>query len=248
MKSEPPWLLPKDGPLTAEPNTVHVWCVQLDIGPRSLHDYWGELSTDERQRGERFHFDVHRERFVVCRAQLRRILSRYLPIGSAEIRFEYEPLGKPKLCAKQTTQPLHFNVSKSDEIAIIGITPDRNIGIDVERIRPVADAEQLAERYFSAAEYDRLCRLADEQRNHGFLSLWTYKEAFLKATGRGLTFPLDQISIALDGEAQPRIEAIKGSLQENDWQITRLIPANGYVGALATPGAPPTIARWYCPH
>ena len=248
MNPECPWSVPTDDQLTTAPSAVHLWYVRLDVGPRGIDDYWRELSSDERQRGERFHFDRHRDRFVVCRAQLRRVLARYLMMAASEVRFEYEPLGKPKLCGERLACGLHFNLSRSAEIALIAITSERQVGVDVEQIRVVTDAERIAQRFFSPAEHDALSRLPKGERNRAFLKLWTCKEAYLKATGSGLTFPLDQVTISLAGDTQPRIESSADGAHENPWQFASFTPADGFVGAVATPGKLSTITYWYCQH
>jgi len=241
------WPLPTNQALTANPAQIDVWFVPLTVAPSKLAHFWKDLSADERQRADQFRLDLQRHRFVVARAQLRHVLSRYLPIAAADICFEYEPLGKPRLSENTAGGPVRFNLSKSGDVALIGVTSGRDVGIDVEQVRRVADAENIAERYFSSAESNALLRLPQSERNEAFLRLWTCKEAFLKATGRGLSFPLDQVTICMDGGGEPRIDSTDAGTDDGPWQLASLMPADGYLGAVATPGERHSIEYWRCP-
>ena len=180
---------------------VHIWSVNLDGPPvlyTQLHPY---LSADEQARAARFHFDHHRHHFVIARGVLRVLLGQYLHQAPADLTFAYSDRGKPRLAKplldassdkgmdrpRNQPQPtLEFNLSHSGGLALYVISCDRPVGIDVEHLRPMPQATQLAERFFSHQEYTQLMQRPPEQRERIFFRGWTRKEAYLKATGEGL--------------------------------------------------------------
>ena len=235
--------------LDFSPGIVHVWSVRLNVHTGSLDQLSNLLSDDERIRAERFHFSRHQNRYTVCRGRLRQILARYLGLGPEHVRFEYGAHGKPFLADAQSRSGIRFNVSKSHELALVAVAILRDVGVDVERIRPVSDAEQIAQRYFSAEEQRDLESLPASQRNLAFLHLWTRKEALLKAIGTGLSMELDQLTVTADPLGPVSVVALDGCENaKTQWQIAPIIPSEQYVGALASPGDPHETVCWTCPH
>ncbi len=147
-------------------------------------------------RTGRFVAESDRVRFMACRAALRRILAGLLDADPAEIKFQYSEFGKPSLIGEHS-RGFHFNVSHSDNIAMIAVTSQSQIGVDVERVRPDIDATGIAERFFSAVEREMLASLPGELQVEAFFRCWTRKEATIKAIGEGLSFPLDQFDVSL---------------------------------------------------
>ena len=130
------WRLPPDT-LSLLDNEVHVWRASLGL-PAELIQQWSQLlSADEWQRAERFHFERDRSRFIAGRSILRTILSRYLPLAPGQIEFCYGPHGKPALSGACGDQSLCFNLSHSADMALYAVTRDRQIGVDIEQVRPV---------------------------------------------------------------------------------------------------------------
>ena len=189
------------------------------------------LSPEEKQRAERFHFARHRRRFAAARFFLRRLLAAYTGTVAERLRFSYGPQGKPALMDAN----LHFNLSHSGELAIVALTLSRPLGVDVERLRPVADALKIARRFFSASEQEALLQTAENKRNEAFMRCWTRKEAYIKAVGGGLRIALDSFDVTLD--QPPRFLSLQNDRNTAlQWSLYHLEPGPGYIGALAVSG------------
>jgi 4'-phosphopantetheinyl transferase len=219
----PGGLKPADG-------KVHVFSALLDVPARRLEELVSYLSEDEWQRAERFHLERDRRRFIAGRGTLREILAALLDLHPARLAFSYGEFGKPQLAAPAAAHSLHFNLAHSDSISVYA-TAKHELGVDVERLRAMDDAEQVAWRFFSAREKRCLRALPAEQRREAFFHCWTRKEAYLKAIGSGLDDCLDQIEVSLaPGEAA----ALLGVPDDSQpWLLHALVPAAEFVGALA---------------
>src|SRR5262249_9517723 len=152
---------------------VHVWRAKLDRPLQDAHSALPCLSEDERARAMRFHFDNHRRDFIVARTFLRSVLARYLDQDRAQIKFEYSSYGKPAIAASRRDAPLFFNLTHSHQLALLAVTLQAEIGIDVEFVRAVDDG--IAERYFSRSEVADLRALPARLQNEGFFNCWTRK-------------------------------------------------------------------------
>lgn len=227
----PPWLTP---------SVVHVWAVRLDSPPAHVEALHAMISSDERERAGRFHFDRDRRRYICARGALRQLLARYLDAEAEEFRFSYGPNGKPAL-AGRFHGAMTFNVSHSHELALVAIGRGVEIGVDVEAVRPMEDADDIAARFFSPREAAQLRHLPEPVRRDAFFACWTRKEAYLKALGSGLAKPLDAFDVTFaPGERATLL--VHGDPRETArWSLTALSPAEGYVGALVSEG--PVVAR-----
>jgi 4'-phosphopantetheinyl transferase len=218
---------------------VHVWTVGIgDDQPNDIRRSRAALLTpDELQRAGRFARDVDRHRFVLCRGAVRLILARYTSRSPADLVFAAGPHGKPSLVCEDRGRPgacPAFNVSHSGELAVVAVAAHSPVGIDVEQIRPMPDADRLAARFFSAYEYDAYRSHDPEARLSAFFRCWTRKEAFIKACGDGLSLPLAYFDVTLTASEQPRILIVGGSADEaRHWTLQAIEPATGYVGAVA---------------
>jgi 4'-phosphopantetheinyl transferase len=213
--------------LSLSVDDVDVWRVELSRSQSQLQELAETLSSDEQSRGERFHFEQHRQHFIAGRGILRTILGRYLGIEPQALRFDYEARGKPILGDKFATSGLWFNLSHSQGLALCAVCR-HPIGVDLEYIRENTDVEALAKRFFTDREYEVVRSLPPNQQQQVFFRYWTCKEAYLKATGAGLS-QLEQVEILLT-PTQP------ASLQSEEWSLTELIPANNYLAAVAVAG------------
>jgi 4'-phosphopantetheinyl transferase len=180
--------------LTLKSATVHLWRMSLLLQAETKAPYLALLSADEAARAERFHFRIHRERFIAARAMLRLILGLYLQKLPESLQFSYSEKGKPSL----PDSDIQFNISHSETAAVLAVTLHDPIGVDIEK-REDFFKDSLAKRYFSSAEYASLLALPEASRSKGFYAIWSRKEALLKATGEGLHTPLDSFTVALDG-------------------------------------------------
>jgi 4'-phosphopantetheinyl transferase len=215
------------------PNEVHVWATNLNPGPEQIARLKQILSTDEQTRAARFRFERDQNRFIAGRSFLRTVLGRYLNQNPAEIKFNYTTRGKPALDSSPGTD-LHFNLSHSHDFALLAVTKICPVGVDVEQIRPLRDADAIADRFFSERESSTLKALPPEQKPVGFFNLWTRKEAWLKATGEGISDLLDKVEVSLLPDEPAKFLGLLGNLETAaTWTLIDLNPAPGYKGALA---------------
>jgi 4'-phosphopantetheinyl transferase len=231
------------------PDDVHVWCAVLERPPEDLAHLAALLSDDERERVERSHSPMVRREFTAARGLLRLLLGRYLDCEPRRVRFRFGPQGKPELAACPSTPPVHFNVSHSHGLALFALTRRQPVGVDVERIRPFANDLGLAERYFSSWEYRALRDLEETRRHDAFFQTWTRKEAFLKATGGGISYGLERVEVAIHPDDPVRILRLDGEeTRAARWSLQTLTPAPGYVGALALETHDYRLVCWHGPN
>jgi 4'-phosphopantetheinyl transferase len=213
---------------------VHLWWVHLDS--RGSLARWSSalLSPDEHARAARFAFERDRWRFIGTRGALRAILSAYRGVAGSALRFEYAPSGKPSLVERGNRGWLCFNVSHSGEMALVGVTLDCAIGVDVEHIRDDVDTAHLASRFFSAREAAALAGLPARARHEAFFACWTRKEAYLKARGDGLSLPLDGFDVSLAPGEQAALLGTRPDPQEAvRWSVRAVSAPAGFAAALA---------------
>ncbi|MEO8218659.1 MAG: 4'-phosphopantetheinyl transferase superfamily protein [Acidobacteriota bacterium] len=211
---------------------IDLLATSLNIDSSALEEGCALLSVDERERADRFRFPRHARRFIHARAFMRRTLSWYLDRDPAALRFNYGPEGKPSL-----PFTISFNQSDSEELAVLAVTLSRQVGVDIESLRSIANAEELAHRFFSPGETRDLMAITEEERDRAFLACWTRKEAYLKATGEGLTRPLSQFRVVVDPCLEPRLISVElDPAEERRWSMAHLEPGVGYIGALVIEG------------
>jgi 4'-phosphopantetheinyl transferase len=210
---------------------VHVWDGTLEHPAPVISALEQLLSGDERERAARFRFERDRSRYVAGRAQLRRLLARYLDMAPRAITFEYGRFGKPQLPGR----PLAFNLAHSGARMLVALTRDLDVGVDVELYDPDLARERVAEHFSSSAEVATLRGLAPERQPAAFLACWTRKEAFIKARGDGLQLALDSFDVTLaPGQPAALVRTAWSSSEPRKWCLIDLsdVPG-GYVAAVA---------------
>lgn len=223
--------------LTLGDDEVQVWRANLDIAGSRLQRLRQSLSGAELAKAGRFRAQIHRDRFVAARGTLRAILGRYLGVESGRLRFSYNTRGKPSLDREFGGDELQFNLSHSEGLALYAVTYRRAIGVDLERIRPTLGEDKIAERFFSPTEVEALLTLPADLRKMAFFTCWTRKEAYIKATGQGLTLPLDQFDVSLcPGEPAALLSTKWDPDEARRWSLRELSPGSGFVGAIAVNG------------
>jgi 4'-phosphopantetheinyl transferase len=188
--------------LVSDSRRIDLWCTYIsDIGDEALWARYDALiSEDERARQARFRFARDRRRYLVTRALVRTVLSRYAAVRPQDWTFSTGPHGRPAISASHLAPSLEFNISHSADLVMLGITSDRMLGIDVESIDArEADIDGL-DRYFAPEESAALLSLPPPARRQRFFDLWTLKESYIKARGMGLAIPLDRFRFELIGE------------------------------------------------
>jgi 4'-phosphopantetheinyl transferase len=233
---------PPDWPLALHPVQspapsalqVHVWAATLDLTPAALAASSTTLCAAEIERANRFRLMRDRNRFVAGRGLLRVLLSRYLQIEPRQIEFVYGAQGKPSLGKAFLGSGLEFNLAHSHNLALLAVTNAGPVGVDVERIDPMADTRQLVARFFSARESAAFDRLPTDLKPAAFFNLWTRKEAWLKATGEGVGHLLDQVEVSFAPGAPARLLSLPGNARTAEsWDLYDLSPAPGFAAALA---------------
>jgi 4'-phosphopantetheinyl transferase len=215
--------------------TIQVWAVVTEAPDSIVAELEELLSPDEKIRASRFRFDRHRRSFVIARGTLRILLGRYLDRAPAGIQFECGAKGKPAVAPRNE---LEFNVSHSGGLATFAFTLGCQIGIDLEKIRPLPDMEPIARRFFNTDEAAEIMSLHPKERDRAFFLCWTRKEAYIKATGDGLSAPLDDFRVTLRPCELPRFVHIShDEAAAGAWTLHDLQFAPDYAGALAYRGS-----------
>jgi len=230
-----PGLLPID--------RVDLWTVSLPVSAEHYERLSRSLSGDEMARADRFKFERDRRRFVVGRGALRSILGSYLGRDPDAIRFAYGSHGKPTLADVSAAGGVEFNASGSDELAVCAVTVGTRLGVDIELCRPIAE-EDFPDQCLTAAERNALRALEPADRPAAFYRLWTLKEAFLKATGEGLSRPMSSVEFDLSPGRAVRL--IGGEQNLPDWEgctILEFVPGPQHVGALVLAGKGRTVTH-----
>lgn len=235
---------PSEQPTLGE-NEVHLWSAVLEASVERLAAYQLLLSDDERERAARFRFDRDRDRYVVGRALLRILLGRYAGDDPASLRFDYGEQGKPTF---RGAADVHFNVAHAGPVAVYGVTRLGPLGVDVERVEVMGDADAVAESHFSAEEQRTLRAIPtipDELRTRAFFECWTRKEAFIKALGGGLSIPLASFAVDFRPGAAPALRWVLGDPDApSRWTLAAFAPADEHVGAMAVEAPDVRVRCW----
>lgn len=227
----------RSAPLNLELKTdeIHIWCAELDQALSRLEKLDQIICRSERMRAERFRFEKDKKRFIVRRVILRTILGSYLGTDPSEVQLCCGESGKPELVRKWRERNINFNLSHSEGLGLYVFARDREIGVDIEYIRYIPGMDQIAERFFSARENADFLTLPEGKKKEGFFNCWTRKEAFLKASGAGLSGPLTKFDVSLVPGEPARLLRINGKSSEaGRWYIQEMKPSPGFVAAFAT--------------
>jgi 4'-phosphopantetheinyl transferase len=245
MQVEPGWLAP-GAKLELAGHEVHVWRAVLPESVEQILALARSLDAKEQARANRFARPRDRDRYLAWHGVLRGVMARYLQVDPAMVRYELGRNGKPRLAAESEPSDICFNLTHSGSLALIAVAQGREVGIDVEILRPMPDAVQIARRYFSADELVALSSLPPEEQVATFFNIWTRKEAFVKATGQGLAYPLSQLNVGLtsDPPARATWRTIEDTQPRGTWSLCTLWPAAGYVAALVVEGLGCEVRRW----
>lgn len=221
---------------------VHVWRIPLHDGAASA-EVRPLLSPDERERADRFFTDDLRNRYTLAHGWLRRILSSYARDHASALRFDVAPMGKPALVGRD----VEFNLSHSGDIALVAVSVDGAVGVDVERWKEKVEYRRIAERFFSAHERRMLRDLEADaiQVAAGFYAAWTRKEAYLKARGDGISRGLHHFDVTLAQGEDARL--IADRLDEGAptrWAMAELDVGEGYSGAIVAEAPLHEIVRF----
>ncbi|HET7598849.1 MAG TPA: 4'-phosphopantetheinyl transferase superfamily protein [Gemmatimonadales bacterium] len=221
-----------------------VFSFPLELPGRQLEQAAPVLSSEERTRAQRFRFARDRDRFVAAHVWLRAILGRATGRQAAELELERDAFGKPALRSGGERDQIRFSLSRSDDLGLVAIRWVEEVGVDLERVRPVDDALAIARRMFAAAEHDALHALPRREQLDAFFGYWTRKEAVVKSLGRGLACPLDGFVLEARSDAVQRIELECDGIRMAAWVLSLPAPRPGFVASLAAAAVPGAVTCW----
>jgi 4'-phosphopantetheinyl transferase len=239
------WLSPPDQ-ISLLKNDIHIWRVKLNKFFSKVKEYCEILSDDEYRRAERYYFYRDKKRYIISRGVLRTIIGKYyIGVEPGCIKFYYGNHGKPYLSKIFEGGTLQFNRADSNGIAVYAFTKINEIGIDLEYMRSMPDADQIVKGSLSEYEKDAFKSLSESQKYEAFFNCWTRKEAFIKATGKGLYYPLDQFDVSMAPDQPARLISInENRLEAAKWTLIDLRPEFGYSAAVALEGVCEDFRLW----
>lgn len=214
--------------------TVHIWRYRQAVPAELAPSCTELLDPEERRIASRFALSGLRDAYVATHAVLRLVISRYLDEDPKTVEFHRRPGGKPVLAPKPGMPALKFNLSHSGDMVLCGLALDRELGVDVERIRGDRDVTGIARRNFSPRELAELRSIEGPRHVEAFYAGWVRKEAYLKARGDGLAQRLDSFDVTIDpgrGAALLRSEA--GPEDAARWAMSDVPVPRGYAAAVA---------------
>jgi 4'-phosphopantetheinyl transferase len=239
--SAQPWRPPPAVP-ALNPDEVHVWRVEVGSAYDRRDVVWSSLADDERRKAADFLFEGDRKRFVVARGVLRTLLGCYLGRHPDSLGFGHNPYGKPYLAGDYG---IRFSTAHSHGLVLLAFARDRDVGVDIERVRADLDLEGIAARCFSPGEIASLHSLRNGLRERAFYACWTRKEALAKAEGKGLALPLRRFDVTPTPATRAMVLESRGApLGSTKWTLRELTPDPGYVAALAVEGNCSRLSCW----
>jgi 4'-phosphopantetheinyl transferase len=211
-----------------------LWRLSLDHPLGVVERLAGLLTSQEKARAARFRFQRDQNCYILTRGALRLLLGDYLHLSPENVAFAVGEHGKPSLAPRQTSaQPIEFNVSHSGAYSLFAFAHNRAVGVDVEQVRPRNSLELVAKHHFSAEEREALLELASDELLQRFYRCWTRKEAYMKATGKGVALGLKSFAVSTNASAR-LLWTDHGDAER--WQMTDVSPGAGYLGTVCVEG------------
>jgi 4'-phosphopantetheinyl transferase len=203
------------------------------------------LTLDDRARADRYKFETDRRRFCVARSSLRTILGRYLKVKPGRLQLDTGDYGKPFFRNRAATLGLRFNMSHSNQLALMAVTRDREVGIDIEYMRSDFVTAEVVDHFFSSVEVAQFHSVPNELKTRSFFDCWTRKEAYIKARGEGMSCPLDHFDVSLMPGEPARLLASRVAPGESErWAFEELHAGDGYAATVAVEGQSSRLVLW----
>lgn len=237
MANSLPWTSASRLPALAQ-HELHVWRASLDVSPAVIHRLENRLSTDEKERAEKFLVPRARQRFVAARGILRELVATYLEIEPTKVEFLYGPQGKPSLSSVHHSK-VCFSISHSREMGLFAFANCGDVGVDIEQVKPDFKGMEIASHFFSSEEIAALAKLPPELGVEAFFACWTRKEAYVKARGEGLSIPLRSFTVSFADSKQLLLDETGAA-----WSCCALEPAPGFAGAVVAAGENWSLQCW----
>jgi 4'-phosphopantetheinyl transferase len=220
--------------LTLSESEVHLWKSRIaDYEADAELFYSGSLPTDEKEKADNIRSQENRKAYIISRGILRTILSEYLKVEPGDIVFEYNEHGKPSIADGLNPRNVRFNLSHSNDLILYAVAKNKEVGVDIEYMREISKAGRIVERFFSPEQRDFYNSQSESTKKTAFFRLWTRREAYGKAMGRGFSVPAADCGIPLmrnDGEPAS-VHVVSGK-----WSIYDLEQDDNYVSAVTVEG------------
>ncbi len=223
-------------------NEIHIWRLRFSKAshdPEEFYRYF--LSQDEKERADRLKFQTDRNNFLLARGHLRSLLSAYLYKEPKEFELCYGSYGKPYISKDSNPDNISFNLSHSRGTSFYALTKEREIGIDIEYLRPVSRAQKIIDRFFSEEERAYYHNQPSGKKLETFFMLWCRREAYTKALGTGFNLPESKIDISfVTGEKKNNIDLIDNG--GSSLSMIEITVQQGYAASLAVSGVDAEIS------
>ena len=236
------WRQPADR-MRLEKGAVHVWRCQLNQTGATVQQMFEDLSPEEKQKSDKFRFDTDRHKFIAARSILRKILGAYFGIRPSQVSFSYNDFGKPAL-ALATKHDYRFSVSHSGAILLIAVTRGREVGIDVELISVQNAFMEIARKVFSRREIAILETMPSGLQTDAFFTIWTRKEAYLKALGKGFSDTSKYFTVSLFPDVSEVLSVADECRKNRRWTVMTLPLSSEYKAAAAVEGTVGKLFFW----
>lgn len=213
---------------------IHVWWSMLDQHQNNINKYYKILSQQEQKKVNKFRFQLLRDRQIVSRGILKQLISKYISTDLEEIEFTYNKYGKPLLCRKLDESNLYFSISHSEYLGMFAFAKGNSIGVDVEKIQELfINLEDVIKLCFSDFEKSWFTDVSAKMKNEVFYKVWTAKEAFIKAMGIGLSFPLTNINYKLNSDNDLSFHSMSNYCKYmRKWEIVTFNPQSNFIASL----------------
>jgi len=241
--------------ISLAPHDIHVWMADYERidSEELLGGYRPLLNEAETAQQARFYQARDRRRYLVTRALVRTVLSRYVPISPMDWKFANNRFGRPEIANDGVGAGLTFNISHTHSLIVVAVARGRALGVDVENFQERNVSVDIADRFFSPREVADLALVPPGQQADRFFEYWTFKESYIKARGMGLSLPLDKFGFRFPNDQRVEI-AISEDLADDPrrWMFWQFRPSPEYLVALCaerTPGpSPKLVFRSTVPH
>lgn len=224
---------------------IHLWSSLLDQTDDIINHFWAILSKEEKDRISKYKFKFLRDRHTVSKGLLKSFISNYLNIETEEISFVQNEFGKPSLQPELNEIGLQFNVSHSEHLGMFAFTKAHELGIDVESIQETSNLHEIIDMCFSDFEKEWFYKSEPGLQKELFYNVWTGKEAFIKAIGTGLSFPLKEIEFKINNNKKIEFQSIHGDLSYREkWNIFTSNPIPNFISSLVVENSGLKIRRY----
>ena len=223
---------------SAGPGEIHLWPFGLDGDAALLMHCRAMLSQQETARADRFVFAVDMERYALAHAVTRQVLAHYANVAPSALDFSAGATGKPSVMGPACAAHLSFNLSHSHGRALLAVSAQRELGVDLEKVRPDVSGLEISERFFSCAERAVIGSAPAEDVARTFFRHWVAKEAVLKAQGIGLGFELHRFSVLFNADGtQATVHSQSPERLSPGWRVRMLSAGAGWTAAVCAEGA-----------